>query len=117
MLEGAALARAFRVEQRQLAAACVRTDEREVVLPVDDVHAEMSRRELDDRVALGHPEGDVIQRVRFHSASLAIRTALRLPRGSDDFFTGDQLFAATARWSCALFMRERPLIPRRFASL
>ena len=44
LLERPALSRPFRVEQRQLPAPCVRADQREVLLPVDDVHAEVGRR-------------------------------------------------------------------------
>src|SRR5439155_24931766 len=100
VLGSATAARALGVEQRQLAAARVRADERELVLPVDDVHAEMRRREIRDRIPLVDPEGDVIQGIRLQAASLAIYD-----------------LAATARWSCAFVMRERPLMPRRFASL
>src|SRR5204863_6175192 len=41
MLERALLARPLRVEERELAAPSIGADEREVVLPVDDVQAEL----------------------------------------------------------------------------
>ena len=72
MLERTALARPFGVEQRQLSVARMRTDQREVLLLVDDVHAEVTRREIGDRVPLGDPEGDVIQGCRIHAVRLAI---------------------------------------------
>ena len=70
MLERALVARALRGEQRQLAAAGVRADERERFLLVDDVHACMLRQVLDDRLALRDPEGDVIQGLGLHAASV-----------------------------------------------
>ncbi len=72
VLERAPLARALRVEQREFPAACVGADEREIVLPVDDVHAEVARHEVGDRVTLGDPERDVVESIGFHVASLAI---------------------------------------------
>jgi hypothetical protein len=43
MLERTSLSRRFRTEQRQLAATRVGPDEREIVLLIDDVHAEPAR--------------------------------------------------------------------------
>ena len=84
VLERPPLARGWRVEQRQLAAACVRADEREPVRPVDHVHAEVLGGERRERIAVGKPVGDVVERQRLHDrertraaqsdASLATRT-------------------------------------------
>src|SRR5207302_3862331 len=73
VLDRAPLARPIGVEQRQLPAPSVRADERERVLPVDDMHAEMAGRKLDDRFAVRDPEGYVVERLRTHSASVAVR--------------------------------------------
>ena len=54
-------------EQRQLPAPRVRADERERILPVDDVHPDVARQEIDDRLAVRDPEGDVIQGLGPHS--------------------------------------------------
>ena len=67
VLERAGLARPLGREQRQLPAARVRADERERVGAVDDVHADALRDEVRDRVALGHPEGDVVERLGRHA--------------------------------------------------
>jgi hypothetical protein len=53
-------------EERQLAAASVGTDEREGVGAVDDVHAEVLGHEVRDPITVGNPEGNVIERQRFH---------------------------------------------------
>ena len=81
--ERAAIARTFCVEERQLSVARVRADQREVVLAVDDVHAETIRRDVDGGIAVGDPEGDVVERPRFHVAqgsclALACDGALQL---------------------------------------
>ena len=65
MLERAPLARPLGVEERQLAAPRVRADQRERVGPVDDVHPDAGRDEVGDRVAVGDPERDVVERLRF----------------------------------------------------
>ena len=65
--ERAALARPLGVEERQLAVAGVGADERELVLAVDDVHAEELLAALGDRVAVGDPEGDVVESCRAHA--------------------------------------------------
>ena len=70
MLERTSLSRRFRAEQRQLAATRVGPDQREIVLLVDDVHAEPARELLGDRLAVGKPEGDVIQGLGLHVASV-----------------------------------------------
>src|SRR5205823_6770831 len=74
---------------------------RERVRAVDHVHAETGRDEVGDRVAVRDPVRDVVELRRVHAESLTV-AYLRL---------------STARWSCCLFMRERPEIPIRFASL
>ena len=108
MLERSLLARSFRAEQGQLAPACIRADEREVVLPVDDVHTEPAGEGLGDRLAVGEPEGDVVERLRVHAETLATTA------GST---TRCYFLASTARCSCCLFIWERPGTFRRFASL
>jgi hypothetical protein len=73
VLECPSFAHALRVEERQLAAARVRADERELVRPVDHVHAEVARDEVGDRVSVRDPEGNVVQRLRVHDADLTHR--------------------------------------------
>src|SRR5439155_3696720 len=107
MLDGPAIPRALRREERQLAATGVRPDEREVLLRVDDVHAEVLGREVDQRVPVRHPEGDVVQCLRLHAASLAVA-----PSSTSDYFR-----LSTARWSWAFVICERPVMFRRLASL
>ena len=109
--ERAALARPLGVEERQLAAARVGADERERVRALDDVHAEVLRHEVGDAVALGHPEGDVVEDLRLQDESVA-RAARSTERPRPRYF-----LRSTARCSCALFMRERPSMPIRLASL
>ena len=101
MLERTLVAWPFRREERQLPAQRVRADQRERVLPVDDVHTEVPRGEGHDGLPVRHPEGDVVQGLGLHAARLASRYFL----------------ASTARWSWALLMLERPGTLRRLASL
>ena len=54
-LERPGIARPLGGEERQLAAACVRSDERELVGAVDLVHPEVVAEELREGVAIGHP--------------------------------------------------------------
>ena len=61
-----ALSRALRVEQRDLAAARVRSEQREPLRPVDDVHAEIRRDELSECVSAGDPVRDVVELRRLH---------------------------------------------------
>ncbi len=63
-LERPRVARAVRDEQRQLEPARIGADEGEGVRALDLVHAQMSRRERGDAVAVGDPERDVIQTQR-----------------------------------------------------
>ena len=65
-LERAGIARALGGEQRQLAAARIRPDQGEVVGALDHVHAEVGAREVRQRIAVRHPEGDVIEGVGIH---------------------------------------------------
>jgi len=67
----------------------------------------MLGREVDQRTPVGHPEGDVVECLRLHAASLAVA-----PSSTSDYFR-----LSTARWSWAFVMRERPGMFRRFASL
>ena len=62
---------------------------------------EIGRDEISDRVAARDPVGHVVELRRPHAENLPAR-----------YFR-----ASTARCSCCLFMRERPEIPIRFASL
>ena len=65
VLERTLLARPLRVEERQLAAPRVRAEERERIGALDHVHAEMRAiSALGDRVAVGHPERDVVNGLR-----------------------------------------------------
>src|SRR6266516_5087552 len=73
VLERAALTRPFSLEERQLAPASVRADERELVGSLDHVHAEMSGDEVRNWVALGDPERDVVERPRPHRSRITMR--------------------------------------------
>src|SRR5260221_11647701 len=53
VLERTALARPFRIEQRQLSAPCVRADQREALGLVDHVQSEVRGEEVGDRIAGG----------------------------------------------------------------
>ena len=94
----ARLARPLGLEQGQLAVTGIRADQRKTLRPLDHVHPELFRRDLDDPVALGHPERDVIERPGLHLRSV-------------------YFFRSTARCSWALFIFDRPSMPIRFASL
>src|SRR5438270_7928481 len=107
VLEGSRLTRTFGAEQRQLPASSIGTDEREVLLPVDDVHPELRRQEFGDRLPVRQPEGDVVQSLGLHAATLA----------SGWCITSSYLRASTALCSWALLIWERPAMFRRFASL
>ena len=61
--ERARLARAFGREQGQLEAARVGADEGELLGALDDVHPEVLAGEIGDRVPVGDPERDVVERV------------------------------------------------------
>ena len=61
MLQRPALTRPLRLEERELAAASVRTDERELVSPLDHVHADVSGHEIRDWIALRDPKRDVVE--------------------------------------------------------
>src|SRR5437868_6546174 len=67
VLERALLARSVGGEQRQFAAPGIRADEREGVRPIDHVHPDALGQEVGDPVAVGHPEGDVVERLRPHA--------------------------------------------------
>src|SRR5207248_4914302 len=108
VLERAALARTFRVEERQLAATRVRAEQRELVGLVDHVHPETCSEECRDRLAVGEPVRDVVELRRIHPPTVPGR--LRVMR----YF---YLRLSTARWSCCFVIRERPSMPIRFASL
>src|SRR5207248_511256 len=106
VLERAALARAFRVEERQLAAPRIRAEQRELVGLIDHVHAETCSEECRDRLAVGEPVRDVVEPRRIHPPTVPRR--LRVMR---------YFLESTARWSCCFVIRERPSMPIRFASL
>jgi hypothetical protein len=65
------------------------------------VHPEPFGDEARDSVSLGHPEGDVVECVRPHAGRIASHYFL----------------PSTARWSCCLFILERPRMFIRLASL
>ena len=108
VLERAPLARALFGEERQLAPASVRPDQRELVRSLDDVHREPLGHEVRDPVAVGDPERDVVESLGPHSAF-----TLSTKRGPDPVY----FLRLTAARSCRLFIVERPLMFRRFAWL
>ncbi len=108
VLESPLLPRPFLCEERQLAAARVRPDERELVGALDHVHREPLGQEVRDGVAIGHPERDMVQGLGPHPA----RNLPSRMRPTQTYF-----FRLTAARSCRLFIRERPLTFRRLASL
>jgi hypothetical protein len=65
------------------------------------VHAYARGCELGDPVAVRNPESDVVEGLRRHGRSIATAYFLR----------------STARWSCCLFIFERPGMFIRLASL
>ena len=67
--EGAPLAGSFAVEERQFPAAGVAAHQREVALLRDHVHADVPFQEGDDGLAVGDPEGDVVEGLRLHEAA------------------------------------------------
>ena len=74
VLQGTLLARALGVEERQLAAPGVRADEREPIGVLDHMHADMRGHEVRNRLAVGHPEGDMVEGERSHKrAAIPIR--------------------------------------------
>ena len=77
VLERAGLARPLGFEQGQLSAARVRSDERERVGAVHDVHADPLRDEVGDAVPVRDPERDVVEGLGRHGREL---THLLLPR-------------------------------------
>ena len=54
-------------EQRQLAVAGVRADEREPLRALDDVHPEMRHREVRDRVTVFDPERHMVEPLELHA--------------------------------------------------
>ena len=70
VLESPLLPRPFLCKERELAAACVRADERELVGALDHVHREPLREEVRDRVAVGHPERNVVESLEPHPAPI-----------------------------------------------
>jgi hypothetical protein len=102
------LAWPFGVEQRQLAASSVGPDERELVRLLDHVHREPVGDELRDGVAIRDPKRDVVESLGPHP-----EFTLSTERGPDPVY----FLRLTAASSCRLFIRERPLMLRRLASL
>ena len=80
VLERAGLTRPLCAEQRQLAAPRIRSDQRERVGSVDDVHADATRKEVGDRVPVGHPEGDVVEGLGRHCGRIASHYFLPVDR-------------------------------------
>ena len=100
MLERAALARALGGEERELAAPGVGADERERVGAVDHVHAEVARGRVGDRVAVGDPEGDVVERLRLHALKTS-HTHRTYAAGGDFLHGWPKLESAGARRAAA----------------
>ena len=128
VLERATLAGPFLGEERQLAAARVGPDEGERVGAIDDVHADSSGDEVRDAVAVGDPEGDVVEGLRLHGQEHSCGGGGRAerpdpprglgePGGSPSCPHSSYFRRSTARWSWALFIFERPEMFIRFASL
>ena len=79
-LERAALPYAVCVEERQLAAAGVAPDEREVVGPLDLVHAAAADQDVREGVAVRRPDGDVVERLRVHENGVPASRGHGTPR-------------------------------------
>ena len=107
VLQRALLARAVRVEERELAPARVEADQREPVGALDDVHAERPSS------ASAMASRSVTQSATWSSVGESPRHLSQ----SDSPYASADFLRLTARWSCALFIFERPLMPRRLASL
>ena len=107
-LERAALARALRVEQRQLAELGVDSDEREVVGLLDHVHAEVLAEEVGERLALVDPEGHMVQagggEVRWHGEAFTPGRTLPISATS----SGDSSISAAARFSSRCSIDDVP---------
>jgi hypothetical protein len=71
------------------------------------VHPEMPRRKVGERLSVRDPECNVVERLRLHSGEPSCPTTSYV-----GYFR-----RSTARCNCALLMRERPGMFRRFASL
>ena len=65
--QGATLARAIGVEERELAELRIHADEREAVGLFDHVHAKVVAHEAGQRFPLADPEGDVVEAVGLRS--------------------------------------------------
>jgi hypothetical protein len=107
VLQRALLARALLREQRQLPAQRVPADERELVRPLDLVHPEPLGQELADAVPIRDPQGDMVEGLGPHPGQSTYPGEARV----------HYFLRLTAASSCRLFMRERPLMFRRFAWL
>ena len=66
VLERAPLPRSLLGEERQLPAPRIRADERELVGPLDDVHAHPLGQKVRDPVAIGDPERHVVESLGPH---------------------------------------------------
>jgi hypothetical protein len=64
VLDGAAVAGPFGVEERELAELGVHADQREAVGLLDDVHAEVIAQEGGHRLTLVDPQGHVVEAAR-----------------------------------------------------
>src|SRR5918994_1547380 len=111
VLQRTAFARRFRVEERQLPLQRIATDEGEAIGALDNVHPDVVGEEARDAIAVLQPESDVIESLGAHGV------------GKDSYPTpcrgtcSSYLRRSTARWSCCLFIFERPAMFMRLASL
>src|SRR4051794_29831024 len=107
MLERTLLARPLRVEERQLSAARVGTDEREVLLLRDHVHPEVAACEIDDRLPVRDPERDVIEGQRLHGGTIptGIRATSRTPDTDQGFRLLDRVLVE--RFFAPVFLPPR----------
>jgi hypothetical protein len=101
--EGAGTPVSLGGKERHLAETRVGSDKRELVRPLDDVHPESVDEEVGQRVAVAHPEGYVIQRLRSHTPeSTHNRTPKRACAGKHSFVSRNgrkQILLLAARQS------------------
>ena len=108
VLQRAGLARAFGVEERQLAASRIAAEQREVLLLRDHVHAEVTLEERDDGRAVSDPEGNVIESLRLHRS----RTLATVDQGAE---TGGERRVRAPHAEGPDAMRDLPRAPTRRA--
>ena len=114
-LQGAGIARALGREQRQLAAARIRPHEGEGVRAIDDVHPGVLAEEVRQRVAVGDPQGDVVEGGRFHRPGVYSPLAWSpiTHRALQDDRPSPPVTAPNAARACR-FVRHGPPPPRNW---